>query len=91
MMTTFSDPHSQELYFEAKRNPVRITDRCVALEIALKTSKAIADRRLELLKEGKDWIYRLLMDAGWVDIPHDDLVEYLCKTEKELDDTALGS
>jgi len=53
--------------------------------------QATADRRLELLKEGKDWIYRLLMDAGWVDIPYDDLVEYLCKTEKELDDTALGS
>jgi len=52
--------------------------------------QATADRRLELLERGKDWIYRLMMDAGWVDIPYEGLVEYLVKVEKELDDTALG-
>jgi len=54
----------------------------------LSNLQATADRRLELLKDGKEWIYRILMDAGWVDIPHDGLAEYLRKLEKELSDEA---
>jgi len=91
MMTTFSDPHSQELYFEAKRNPVRITDRCVALEIALKASKATADRRLELLVMAE----QTLRNIG-ANLPPESDLAHIAKNaafniKKELDDTALGS
>jgi len=44
-----------------------------------------AERKDGMLQEGREWIYRILMDAGWVDIPYKGLEDYLRKLKEELD------